>query len=314
MIPIIIIAIIAALTAASFISGSQYLMRFVTNMLMWISLTQSLNTITGYTGRVDFGHVMFFGIGAYAMTLVTISSGSLMLGLIAAAISGIFFAIIIGYPTLRLQGAYFAIATWSFAEAIKQLVFNTPQLGGSFGISIQTNLTSPQILILMAIVAILSILLNIFIERSRLGRALIAIRGDEAAAVTFGVDATFYRLVSYMLSSIPASLSGAVYAIWIGYVYPGDVFHGLKTDTMFVMLLLGGAGSYLGAFLGSIILSITYEILWTFFSEQLYLIILGALLVTIVLLMPNGIMGLIRIRTLSAKKLLVSYLPHKIKQ
>ncbi|MEM1611124.1 MAG: branched-chain amino acid ABC transporter permease [Sulfolobales archaeon] len=309
MVPLVIFAAIGVLVLVSSLSGSQYLVRFITNMLMWVTLTQSLNTITGYTGRVDFGHVIFFGVGAYAMALMISSTGSWMLGLIAAAISGIILAIVIGYPTLRLQGAYFAIATWSFAEAMKQLVFNTPQLGGSFGISIQTSLTSSQIQTLMAIVAALSILLNIFIERSRLGKALIAIRGDETAALAFGVNAPLYRLVAYILSSIPASLSGAVYAIWIGYVYPGDVFHGLKTDMMFVMLLLGGAGSYLGAFLGSVILSVAYEILWTFFSEQLYLVILGMLLVAIVLLMPNGIVGLLKIRTASARKLLISFIP-----
>lgn len=306
MIYILILVSLAFLSLAAILGGSQYIIRFITNLMMWITLTESLNTITGYTGRVDFGHVIFFGVGAYIMAISIASNLPWALGMILSALMASFFAFIIGYPTLRLHGAYFAIATWSFAEAIKQIVFNVPQLGGSFGLSVRSILSVNEILILMTLVAELSIFINIFIEKSKLGRALMAIREDELAATIFGINSTYYRTIAYVISSIPTSLAGSIYSIWIGYVYPGDVFHGLKTDMMFVMLLLGGAGNYIGPILGSIALSVSYEILWSFFSEQLYLVFLGAILIIIILLIPSGLTGLLKIETYHSRKIILS--------
>jgi branched-chain amino acid transport system permease protein len=273
------------------VHGSPYAIRFATNMLMWIALVQSLNTITGYVGRIHFGHVMFFGLGAFTTVLLYERGVSWPLTLILSPIIVMFFALAIGYPTLRLHGAYFAIATWAFAEMLKQIALNVEWLGKGYGIPIRTPLDSYQVLYLMALVAILAIAINIAIERSRLGRAFTAIRDNEVAASVYGINIVNYRVLAYMLSSIPASMAGGLYVYWIGYAYAGDVFSGLKTDIMFVALLLGGMGNYVGPLIGSIIFVLTYEVLWTYIGEQLYLVLLGSFIVMLVLFMPYGISG-----------------------
>lgn len=306
---VFIIAVLATLGLIAPFTGSMYAVRFLTGFMMWIALTQSLNTITGYVGRVDFGHVLFFGVGAYTAAYLFLHGYSWYIAILATPLVAALLAFILGFPTLRLHGAYFAIATWSFAEALKQIIFNAKVLGASYGLSIPPTLDYKHVLYLMTGVAILAVTINWAIERSRLGLAFNSIRGNELVASTLGVNVVGYRLLGYILSSIPAALAGAIYVFWISYVYPGDVFHGLKTDQMFVMLLLGGAGSYIGALIGSVIVAVLYEILWTYFSEQLYLIILGLLLSAIVLFMPKGIAHRLGLRTYSARRLLLSLLP-----
>ncbi|MCE4599522.1 MAG: branched-chain amino acid ABC transporter permease [Desulfurococcales archaeon] len=309
---IILLASIVIVSIATALSGSTYAIRFATNYMMWIALAQSLNTITGYVGRVDFGHVLFFGIGAYATAYLYLNGVPWYIALLAAPAAAALAAVILGFPTLRLHGAYFAIATWSFAEAMKQIVYNTEALGSSFGLPIPPTLGYISTLALMTLVAIFALSMNWAIERSRLGLAFNAIRGNELVASTAGVDVVRYRVLAYALSAIPAALAGGIYTFWISYVYPDDVFHGLKTDQMFVMTLLGGAGSFIGVFIGTTIVSIVYEILWTFFSEQLYLVFLGVMLMAIVVFMPNGVAHYMGLRTYSARRLLYSLIPPQL--
>jgi len=291
------------------LSGHEYLIRFSTSLMMWIALAQSLNTITGYTGRIDFGHVLFFGLGAYATAYMILNNYPWYVGMLVALVVGLLSAVILGYPVLRLHGAYFAIATWSFAEASKQIMYGWMGLGGSFGLPLKAVLSSRDVLYLMTVIATASLILNFFIERSKIGLAFSAIRNNELVASISGVNVVHYRVLAYALSSIAASLAGGAYALWINYVYPGDVFHGLKTDQMFVMLLLGGAGTYIGPLIGSIILGVIYEMLWTLFSEQLYLVFLGVFLMIIVVFMPNGIAFYLGFKTVSGRKLLLSLVP-----
>lgn len=310
---LIIIILIVLISAIAGLSHSIYAVRFATSLMMWIALAESLNTITGYVGRVDFGHVMFFGVGAYIAAYLALQGYPWWLALILASIGAMFLALIIGLPTLRLHGAYFAIATWAFAEALRQIVLNSKFLGGSFGLAVPSPLSYSDILILMTITTLLALTINWAIERSRLGLAFNTIRNSELVASSFGVNVVRYRVLGYMLSAIPAGLAGALYAFWISYVYPDDVFYGLKTDQMYVMMLLGGAGSYVGTLIGSFIVVALYEVLWTAFSAtfsvQLYLVVLGLLLIAIVVYMPEGIASYAGLKTYSARRLFASLMP-----
>ena len=283
-----------------------YWIRFLTNIFLWIGLAESLNTITGYTGRVDFGHVTFFGVGAYAVAL-TVNQGIYWpLGLLLSGGLAMILAVIIGVPTLRLHGAYFAIATWSFAEALKQLFNILEETGASYGISIPAVLSSTDVYYLMLALMIASIITNILIEKHKLGYAFRAIREGEPAAASLGVNVSKYRVVAFAISALYAGLLGGAYALWINYVYPGDAFAGLKTDQMFVMLLLGGMGSYLGPIVGAVTLLSVLEVLWTYWTEIWYMIFLGAIIMGTVLFMPQGIVGLLlgRREVVSARELL----------
>lgn len=309
----IMIAIIPFIIAIiAHVLSSAYAIRFATTLLMWISLVQSLNTITGYIGRIDFGHVMFFGIGAYTATLTFLYVNTpWYLSILLAPVTSVLLALIIGYPTLRLHGAYFAIATWSFAEMLKQISLNMSLFGKGFGIPLKSPLSSEWVLYLMSVIASTSVIINIIIERSRVGRIFMAIRDNESVALQYGINTTLYKILAYMISSVPASLAGALYSFWVSYTYAGDVFSGLKTDTMFMMLLLGGVGSYIGALIGALVFGSLHEILWSYIGEQLYLIMLGIFMMLVVLFMPQGIGGFLRFHTVSARRILLTLTPRE---
>jgi len=297
-----IVAVVIAIMLLMPLSGVPiYWIRFLTYLFLWIGLAGSFNTVYGYTGRVDFGHVVFFGVGAYTTAILLLNTStpwplSLFLGGVIAAVVAFF----VGIPTLKLHGAYFAIATWALAEAIKQLCLVLDITGGSYGLVPPPVLGLTECYYLMFFSALAMTLTNLFIEKSKLGYALRAIRASEIAAETLGVDIGKYRLLAFMISAFFPGLIGGIYGILISYVYPYDVFEGLKTDQMVIMALLGGSGNYIGPVIGAIILVTSLEILWTYFTEILYLIFLGVLIVIVVVFLPQGIIGLFK--GLSTKK------------
>jgi len=277
--------------------SSSYFVRVLTYVFMWITLAESITVIYGYIGRVDFGHVAFFGIGGFTTAILLLhTSIPWPLILILSGICVSVVAFVIGLPTLRLAGSYFAIATWALAEALKQLFVITPITGGSYGLVVPPILTSTQCYWLMILCAVGMILTNFTIERSKIGYAFRSIKGSEIAAWTTGVDVVKYRLIGFMISAFFPGIVGGIYSILIGYVYSYDLFASLKSDQMFIMALLGGAEHFLGPIIGAVLLVVSLEILWTYFTEILYLVFLGAILVLIIMFIPQGIIGLLKER------------------
>jgi branched-chain amino acid transport system permease protein len=278
-----------------FLRTPAYWLRVLTYIFMWVGLAGSFNTIYGYAGRVDFGHVTFFGLGAFIVAILLKNTSipwqlSLLLGGAFAALTAFF----VGIPTLRLHGSYFAIATWALAEAFKQLFLNLEITGGSYGLVPPPILSSTQCYYLMFIIAAAMTITNLIIEKSKIGYAFRAIKASETAAGTSGVNVPKYRLIAFVISAIFPGIIGGIYGLLILYVHPYDAFAGLKTDQMVVMTLLGGAGSYLGPIIGAVILMVALEILWSYFTEILYLIFLGILIVIVVAFIPQGILGLLK--------------------
>ncbi len=280
-----------------------YILRFFTKMLLWIALAQSWNTITGYTGRVDFGHVMFFGVGAYACNIFSLIMGfpwvsGIFVGIIVAALAALF----VGIPTLRLTGAYFAIATWCVAEAVKWAIYILPRelTGSAIGL-FPTLISSNVLYYLTFICVVVAVLINFLLERSDLGYSLRAIRESEIAAEALGINAFRPKLMAYIISAIPAALAGVIYASWVGYLHPFDAFDMVKTDNMIVMTLIGGMGSFLGPIIGSIFFTVVFEILWTYVSGIIYLVFLAVVIILVVLFIPKGILGIERVASFLKK-------------
>ncbi len=294
--------LVAALTlvflAAPFLGLPAYWMRFLTGIFMWVGLAGSWNVIGGYSGRVDFGHVVFFGAGMYIATISILEYGipwwiSLFLG----GVGAVALAFLVGLPTLRLAGAYFAIATWALAEAIKQLSLVLKVTGGTYGLVPPPILGREGSYYLMFLAMLAMTISNYLIERSKFGYGLKALMESEVAAETLGVNTLRSKLLAFMVSALFPGIIGGVYALWIGYVYPYDAFSGLKTDQMVVMVFLGGVRSFLGPVIGAVFLQVVFEFLWTYFgSEVIYLILLGVLIVISVIFIPGGILGLTRQR------------------
>lgn len=273
----------------------EFWLRVLIGICLWAGLAQSWNIIGGYTGYLNFGHGAFFGIGAYATALgmgrlglplaVTLVLG----GLLTTAV-----ALVIGMPTLRLRGPYFAIATWAFAEMVKQLALVLPFTGGAYGAQLVTPLNDPLVYYLMFGMLLVTMGTTWWLmERSGFGYRLRAIREHEVAAETLGIDTTIAKLQAFGLSAFFPGVFGGIYAYWISFVHPQSVLDALITDQMVVMVLLGGLGTFYGPLVGATILWLLNRVIWTYWGESvIYLTLLGLAVCLVVLYLPNGVVGL----------------------
>ena len=275
--------------------ATGYGIRVMLQLFMWIALAQSWNLISGLTGYVSFGHVAFFGMGAYASSLLIVKAGwpwpiaCLGGGVIAAGL-----ALVIGWPCLRLKGPYFAIAMLGLNEVLRVIASYYEGLtGGGNGLSLPTLYASVQIYYAMGLVAAAVTLLTYFILTSRFGLRLMTIREDEVAAEAMGIDTLRYKLYAFMLSAIGPGIVGGLSARDQGYIEPISVFPLITTITMIVMALFGGKGTIWGPVLGATVLFAFQEAVWARFI-YLHQLLFGAIIVAVVLLMPRGILGVLQ--------------------
>ena len=279
--------------------------RIGTEVLMWAGLAQSWNIIGGYTGYLSFGHGAFFGLGAYVTGLMMVKFGwPFGIGLVFSGIFASLLAVIIGYPTLRLRGAYFAIATWAFGEMVRQIATILDFTGGAFGLQLPSFLNLQYFYYVMLCVTGLTYLTtHLFLERARFGYKLLAIREHEEAAEMIGVNTVSIKIQAFALSAFFPGVLGGIYAYWVTYIHPDSVLGAQLTDFMVVMAFLGGIGSLWGPFLGAIVVQLVQRILWLFWGEgTFYLVIIGAAICAVVLFIPNGLIGLMESRFFSPRQ------------
>lgn len=275
----------------------SYTLRIATGALMWAGLACAWNIVGGYAGYISFGHSAFFGIGAYT-TAILMQAGigaTFFVTLVPAIILSIAVAVAIGGPTMRLRGAYFAIATWAFAEMLMQLVTVLDFTGGTAGLSLPAYLNEFFFYYVMLIAAAGSFIgVWFLIERSRFGYRIKALRDDEPAAESLGIRTNLVKVQSFALSAAITALFGSVYAYWTTYIDPHSVMGPQITDQMVVMVLLGGLGTVWGPALGGVLLWITNRYIWSTFGDTvIYLPILGIIIALVVLFLPNGLISLI---------------------
>jgi branched-chain amino acid transport system permease protein len=277
------------------VQATGYGIRVMLQLFMWIALAQSWNLISGLTGYVSFGHVAFFGTGAYASSLLIVKAGwpwplaCLGGGVVAAGV-----ALVIGWPCLRLKGPYFAIAMLGLNEVLRVIASYYEGLtGGGNGLSLPTLYASVQIYYAMGLVAAAVTLVAYVILTSRFGLRLMTIREDEVAAESMGIDTLRYKLYAFLLSAIGPGIVGGLSARDQGYIEPISVFPLIMTITMIVMVLFGGKGTIWGPVLGATVLFAFQEAVWARFI-YLHQLLFGAIIVAVVLLMPRGILGVLQ--------------------
>ena len=277
--------------------ATGYGIRFMLELFMWVALAQSWNLISGLTGYVSFGHVAFFGTGAYAAGILVTTHGwhwgpASVVGGVAAVI----LALIIGYPCLRLKGPYFAIAMLGLNEVMRVLVSYFEGLtGGGSGLSFPPQRVSVQIYYAMALSALAVTGAAYFIITSRFGLKFMTIREDEVAAEAMGIDTARYKLYAFLLSAFVPGVVGGLAARDTGYIEPISVFPLIITITMIVMALFGGKGTIWGPVLGAALLFVFQELVWARFI-YLHQLLFGAIIIVVVLLMPRGILGILQQR------------------
>ncbi|MDK2821546.1 MAG: branched-chain amino acid transport system permease protein [Clostridia bacterium] len=251
-----------------------------------IILAVSLNLIVGVTGQLALGHAGFMAIGAYVSAIFTMYLDkpfllAIILGALAAALAGI----IIGLPTLRLKGDYLAIATLGFGEIIRGITINIDYIGGAagmIGIPRQTNWPYLFVMVVFTIVVIVNFL------NSTHGRACVAIRENEIAAETMGINTTYYKVLAFAMGAFFAGIGGALYAHYFYLIQP-TTFTFLRSFDILVMVVLGGLGSMTGSIIAAAGITIVNAALQDL--AVLRMVIYAVLLIVVMVFRPQGLMG-----------------------
>ena len=267
-----------------------------------IILTSNLNLMIGYTGYVNFGHIVFYGLGGYVgLYFATVLGWHLIVAALTAGVVVSLLALVFGLGILRLRGAYFALATIGVLEAVQAFVSNFEPWGRSTGMYVAFGSYAPLggpkralwiTYFLMIAVMALSLILSLGVKSSKFGLGLFAIREDEDAAIVLGVNATVYKAIIYSVSAFLPAVAGALMFFKNGMIDPSIAFEYMLSLEGIVMLMLGGQGTVTGSALGAGLYERLRSYLLT--SPRLsafHLVIAGALLLLVIRLAPGGLIG-----------------------
>ena len=289
---LIVLAGAALLALVPFVA-SDVMMQFAINALLLATLAQSWNIIGGFTGYVSFGNSVFYGLGIYGTAIAMVQFNlpfgvGLLFGLVLAMVC----ALLIGIPILRLRGPYFAIATLGLSAAMGALISNIGIAGANSGLVLPL-IRADSMFYWIALVLLLACTLTVYwLSRGRFGAGLVAIREDEDAAATMGVNTTLFKVIALVLSAAFTSIAGGIYAYWISFIDPASAFDPTLNVRMVIMAVFGGPGTVLGPLAGSFILSAIYEVLSSWISTAAALLF-GIVIVLAVVFTPRGIADVI---------------------
>ena len=297
------IAVLVALAAVPLWLTNPYHLHVAIMAGIFSVLALSLNLLLGYAGQLSLGHAAFFGLGAYATALLTVKlDWSPWAGLAAALIVPGLAGWAVGRLALRIRGAYFVLLTVSFAGVISLVSVNWMELtNGPLGIPGVPALgltvpalgewslrTKPAFYGVMLAAAALSYLVCARLVRSRVGRALVALRENETLAESVGIDATHYLVLTAVVSAAMAGLGGWLYAHYTRFVSP-EVFLFSYTVTMVIMVVAGGKGTLAGPVVGAALFTALPEALREATSWQWQMLAYGVILMLVLYFLPRGI-------------------------
>ena len=297
--PALVLALLAAVPAIGLVPGvnANYWLHNLILVVMWSVIGMSWNLLSGYCGQVSFGHAAFFGIGAYTAGLLYAKLGlSAWWGLLAAVPVVGLAALVIGFVCLRLRGPFFALATIAVGVILRIVAENlTGFTGGDLGIMIRER-TWVEKTWYFYIVLALAAGTFWFVERivsSRLGYYFVAIREDQDAAESLGIDTTRYKTIALVLSAVLAGFAGAFYMNYMGYIDPKVVFALHDISVMAIMVVMvGGVATRWGPIVGAVIMILLAEVIRTIPKIGVaHHTLFGVLLIVVIIYLPNGIVG-----------------------
>lgn len=294
--------------AAPLVVRDEFFIHSLIMVLYFAYLASAWNLMCGYVGQVSFGHSVFSGVGGYCSVLLLTGAGwSPWLGMLVGGAAAAVLAVIIGFPTMRLRGPYFALTTIAVAEIVRIWVENTDQvlgisLKGAEGLSVpligtdwtlfQFESKVPYYYIILAML-VLVMGITALMERSRLGVCLKAIRGDRDAAESLGINPTRYTLTAYAISAFMTALGGSFYAQFIRFINPERNMGTELSIDMALMSIIGGQGTVFGPLIGAAFLAPVAELTRTWLGGQLpglHLVLYGLVLIAAVLYLPKGLL------------------------
>lgn len=273
---------------------SNHLLLF--NFIIFIVLAQGVNVIYGFTGYLPFGYVGFFGAGAYGFSLMVLHLQTPPPLAIAVGASAALALALVLTPLFRLSGAYFSIANLAASLAVLQIVAN-PNLEnytrGPYGVSLSGIFNPPLAYATAVAILAATLFIVIFLRNSKFGLALQAIREDAISASMAGINVVRERVIAWLLSALIAGLAGSVFAWYASVFYPETVFSGEYTIFAIVFALFGGTATVVGPILGVVILYGIYNAVGIS-TPQYFQLIYGALIIALVLFLPNGLVSILR--------------------
>lgn len=274
--------------------ASPTLIQFGITTLLLATLAQAWNIIGGYTGYASFGNSVFYGLGSYGTAIAMVQLNlPFAVGLGLGVALAVLFALVLGWPVLRLRGHYFAIATLALAEAMTGVVSNLDIAGRNTGLVLPL-LKSDVLFYELSLGLLASVTVTVvWISRSRFGFGLIAIREDEDAAAVMGVNTTLYKAAAFTLAGFFSALAGGIHAYWITFIDPVSAFDISINVMMIIMAIFGGAGSIFGPLIGALLLASISELLSTEVSTMASLFF-GLVIVAAVIFMPRGLADVAR--------------------
>ena len=297
--------ILYALAMLAFIAAPHFLKSFgtytLTYWLVFVIATFGLNLTVGYAGQKSLGHAAFFGIGAYTVAIVMKAGFSFWLGLPAAAAICFIVGILLGFPALRVQTIYLAFATLGFNTAVYLVMRNEEWLTGGtygmkdiarpslFGISLDGNMAFYYLVLAITIIAMLVLW---WILNSPWGKAFKALRDNPIRAESLGIDIRSYTLLSFAIGAAYAGVAGALVACLVQYIEPGQFTVGVSI-MMYLMVVVGGSGYFLGPILGALMGVVVPEWIRDVPSmSNWYLPIFGMTVVLLMIWLPDGLLSL----------------------
>ncbi|HWT82007.1 MAG TPA: branched-chain amino acid ABC transporter permease [Candidatus Methylomirabilis sp.] len=294
------VAVVAAVVA--FTVKDKFYLHLLIMMLFYAAVSSAWNIVGGFAGQLSLGHAAFFGIGAYTSTLLFIDLGiSPWIGMLIGAVLATLVSGAIGYPSFRLRGPFFTLVTIAFAEVLRILtIYAHDFTKGSIGISVPFRPAvgnfifrqlSAYAFVALAFLAT-AVLVSLWIEHSRLGYYLAALREDEDAAQALGIDTARYKLVAVLVSAFLTSLAGTFYAQYIFYIEPFQTFSLDFSVLLAMMAIIGGVGTVWGPVAGAFLVTPLQEVLQAKLGgslQGLHLVIYGTVLIVVVILLPQGI-------------------------
>lgn len=300
-----VLAAIAVVAAVPIARNDPSLREELFLVFTFMTLGSSINIITGYTGYVSFGHIVFFGLGGYVSFWLMFALGmSFIPAALLGAVPAALLALLIGVPILRLRGAYFALATIGVNEAVLSFMNNFGPFGGAVGMFFNFSVYNAYggaaaagalAYYVMVVVTLVTIASSFFIRRSKFGLSLMAIREDQDVAAVVGIDPARAKVAAFVVSAIFPALAGATFFFKNGIIEPGVAFDLQRSIESLVVVVLGGIGTVTGPIIGAA----AYEWLRGFLITSpvfasFQLTVAGLLLLVVVLFVTSGLVGWMR--------------------
>jgi branched-chain amino acid transport system permease protein len=269
--------------------------RLLLTTAVWIITSIGWNLLGGLTGQVSFGFAVFYGLGAYATALMINAGRSPYFAFLGGMAIAVLASFLVGLPTFRLRGPYFAIATIGVGEATRVIMNNLDITGGASGYRIVEHTPFRQLehYYSAVIIAAIALAVSALVFHSKFGLALRAIKQDQEAAADLGVNPYFSKLWVHAIAAGLTGVAGGLYARYHAFIYPGDVFAFQTSIYILLMPVIGGIGTVWGPVLGGVIFGMVEEELTVHFQNT-HLLLYGLLLILIILFEPDGLVGLLR--------------------